>query len=145
MFAHTNKLFLVMIALSAMTYFQRADYNLPLFAFAILLWNYREPQQKTRLWYLMAFSLLTDAIWIIYWAVTWNSYNNREIGVCTFTVTVSCVEFLVKIATVAILFVNEPECKSAISNLPSNFTSIFSNPNPNYQSANYQSPSYQSS
>lgn len=41
MFAHTNKLFLVIIALSALTYLERADYNLPLFAFAMLLWDYR--------------------------------------------------------------------------------------------------------
>lgn len=41
MFAHSNKLFLVIIALSALTYLERADYNLPLFAFAMLLWDYR--------------------------------------------------------------------------------------------------------
>jgi hypothetical protein len=41
MFAHTNKLFIAIIALSSLTYFERADYNLPLFAFALLLWNYR--------------------------------------------------------------------------------------------------------
>jgi hypothetical protein len=77
MFAHTNKLFIVILVLSVLTYFERPDYNLPLFGFALLLWNYREPEQKTRLWYLMAFSLITDAIWIIYWAAVWNSYENR--------------------------------------------------------------------
>ena len=40
MFAHTNKFFVAIIVLSALTYFERADYNLPLFAFALLLWNY---------------------------------------------------------------------------------------------------------
>lgn len=128
MFAHTNKLFLVIIALSLLTYFQRADYNLPLFAFAILLWNYREPQQKTRLWYLMAFSLITDAIWIIYWGITWNGYNNRELGICMFVLIISILEFIVKIVTVIILFTNESDCKAAISNLPANVKSIISGP-----------------
>lgn len=133
MFAHTNKLFLVIIVLSALTYFQRPDYNLPLFAFALLLWEHREPQQKTRLWYLMAFSLITDVIWIIYWAAVWNSYDNREKGICTFTIIVSVIEFLVKLATVGILFVNEPECKSAITNLANNAKGIVKGPS-EYQS-----------
>lgn len=105
MFQHTNKLFLAMIVLSALTYFERSDYNLPLFGFALLLWDYRGSSQKARLWYLMTFSLLTDVIWIIYWAVVWNSYNNREMGICSFTIVVSIIELLVKIATVGILFV----------------------------------------
>ena len=134
MFAHTNKLFLVIIFLSAFTYFERADYNLPLFAFAILLWEYKDPQQKTRLWYLMAFSLLTDLIWIIYWGSVWNGYENNEKGITTWTLIISIVEFVVKIVTVIILFVKEPECKSAVTNLPSNIKSIFKAPQNEYQS-----------
>ena len=133
MFAHTNKLFLVLIFLSALTYFERADYNLPLFAFALLLWEYKDPQQKTRLWYLMAVSVLVDLIWIIYWGSVWNSYNNTEKGICTFTLIVSVVEFLVKIVTVIITFVKEPECKSAVTQLPSNLKSIFKAPENEYR------------
>ena len=133
MFAHTNKLFLVLIFLSALTYFERADYNLPLFAFALLLWEYKDPQQKTRLWYLMAVSVLVDLIWIIYWGSVWNSYNNTEKGICTFTLIVSVLEFLVKIVTVIITFVKEPECKSAVTQLPSNLKSIFKAPENEYQ------------
>lgn len=77
----------------------------------------------------MAFSLITDVIWIIYWAAVWNSYNNREKGVCMFTIVVSIIEFLVKLATVAILFLREPDCKSALTNLPNNLKSIFKGPN----------------
>lgn len=128
MFAHTNKLFIVIIVLSILTYFERPDYNLPLFGFALLLWDHKEPQQKTRLWYLMVLSLITDAIWIIYWAAVWNSYDNREKGICTFTLIVSIVEFVVKIVTVGILFVKEPDCKSAITELPNNLKSIFKAP-----------------
>ena len=105
MFAHANKLFVVIIILSILTYFERPDYNLPLFGFAFLLWDYKDPQQKTRLWYLMAFSLITDAIWIIYWAAIWNSYENREKGICMFTLVFSIIEFVFKLVTVVILFV----------------------------------------
>lgn len=81
----------------------------------------------------MAFSLITDVIWIIYWAAVWSSYENREKGICMFTLAVSVLEFLVKLATVGLLFVNEPECKSAITNLPSNLKSIVKGPS-DYQS-----------
>ena len=77
MYQHINKLFFAIIILSLLTYFERPDYNFPLFAFTIFLWNFEQTPQKTRLWYLMAFSLLTDLIWIIYWGATWSSYQNR--------------------------------------------------------------------
>jgi hypothetical protein len=76
----------------------------------------------------MAVSLIADVIWIIYWAAIWNSYINREKGICMFTVVVSVVEFIVKIVTVVILYFMEPDCKSAITNLPSNVKSIFKGP-----------------
>ena len=128
MFAHTNKLFLAIIGLSCLTYFERADYNLPLFVFILLLWNYPSPQQKTRLWYLMAVSALTDLIWIIYWAATWGSYNNREVGVCTFTIIISVIVLVVKMVTIVLTFLNEESCKSAFSEFGQNVKSIFQTP-----------------
>jgi hypothetical protein len=43
MIQHIKKLFLAMIALTCFTCFQRADYNLPLFAFTFFLWEYKHP------------------------------------------------------------------------------------------------------
>ena len=40
---HVKKLFLAIIALTCFTCFQRADYNLPLFSFAYLMWDYQPP------------------------------------------------------------------------------------------------------
>ena len=77
MIDHINKLFGVILILSLFTYFERADFNLPLFTFTALLWNQKYPPQKTRVWYLLLFSILVDFIWIIYWAVTWNSFDNQ--------------------------------------------------------------------
>jgi hypothetical protein len=105
MIEHTNKIFIAIIILSLLTFFERADYNLPLFAFALLLWNH--PHQKVRLWYLMAFSLLVDLIWIIYWAATWNSFANREVGLCNFTVIVSVITMILKIVAVIFLFIKD--------------------------------------
>jgi hypothetical protein len=81
----------------------------------------------------MAFSIITDVVWIIYWAAVWNSYNNKEIGICMFTIIVSIIELIVKIVTVIILFLAESDCKSAITNLPNNLKSIFKGPS-EYQS-----------
>lgn len=43
MLQHVKKLFLAIIAITCFTCFQRADYNLPLFAFAYFLWDYKHP------------------------------------------------------------------------------------------------------
>ena len=43
MIQHIEKFFLVIIVLACFTCFQRADYNLPLFAFAYFLWDYKHP------------------------------------------------------------------------------------------------------
>lgn len=43
MIQHIKKLFLLIIALTCFTCFQRADYNLPLFAFSYFLWDYSHP------------------------------------------------------------------------------------------------------
>ena len=43
MLQHIKKLFLAIIVITCFTCFQRADYNLPLFAFAYFLWEYKHP------------------------------------------------------------------------------------------------------
>ena len=43
MIQHIKKLFIAMIVLTCFTCFQRADYNLPLFAFSFFLWDYKHP------------------------------------------------------------------------------------------------------
>ena len=43
MLQHVKKLFLAIIVITCFTCFQRADYNLPLFAFAYFLWEYKHP------------------------------------------------------------------------------------------------------
>ena len=40
---HIKKLFLAIVVLTCFTCFQRADYNLPLFAFSYFLWDYPPP------------------------------------------------------------------------------------------------------
>jgi len=77
MIQHLNKLFIAIIVMSILTYFERPDYNLPLFFFVLALWDNVHIPQKQRLWYLITFSALIDFIWIIYWAAVWNGYQNR--------------------------------------------------------------------
>jgi hypothetical protein len=77
MIQHLNKLFVAIIIISIFTYFERPDYNLPLFVFVLMLWDNPNVPQKLRLWYLITFSALVDFIWIIYWAAVWSGYANR--------------------------------------------------------------------
>ena len=125
---------MAVIILSLFTYFERADYNLPLFAFILLLWDNTLVKQKTRLWYLMVVSLLVDLIWIIYWAVTWGGYDNAEAGLCTFTIIISVITFILKLVIVIITFVNVQECKNAVSDFGANVKSVFSGPQQGYNS-----------
>lgn len=104
---HINKLFMAVIVLSLFTYFERADYNLPLFVFILFLWNHPKPvtgdamqSQKSRLWYLVLFSLLVDFIWIIYWALFWNREDfriNNPTRLTSMTLLISAINFVLKV------------------------------------------------
>jgi len=128
MIEHINKLFMAVIVLSLLTYFERPDYDLPLFAFVILLWDNAYVKQKTRIWYLMAVSLLVDLIWIIYWSVTWGGYKNSEAGLCNFTVSISVIIFIIKLVIIVLTFVKVEECKRAVTELSSNLKYVFKGP-----------------
>jgi hypothetical protein len=117
-----------MIILSLLTYFQRPDFNLPLFVFVLILWEDTVIKQKTRLWSLIFVSLIVDLIWIIYWATTWNYYNLDEQRLNEWTLAISIIEFVVKIIITIITFVKEEECKKAITEIGSNIKSIFKGP-----------------
>ena len=118
MIEHINKLFAVIIIMSLFTYFARADYNLPLFVFAGILWDQKHPPQKVRIWYLMAFSIFVDLIWIIYWAILWSNFQSKQSGLQQFSLMVSVGVFVVKIVTVIILFLKEDDCYEALIELP---------------------------
>ena len=136
MIQHIKKLFLVMIALTCFTCFQRADYNLPLFAFSFFLWQYKHPNvqssltqvQKIRLFYLYVATWLVDFIWLIYWGVTWSSndyQNNGSSGTSSFVLTLSIFAFIVK---VFIVFYSSQSSSFCIfsnnnANLPSKISS----------------------
>ena len=125
MIEHINKLFMAVIVLSLLTYFERPDFNLPLFAFILLLWDNAYVKQKTRLWYLMAVSLIVDLIWIIYWASVWGSFNNKEAGLCGFTIFISVVIFIIKIVIVVLTFLKVDDCKRAVTDIVPNIKSVF--------------------
>lgn len=107
MIEHINKLFIAIIGLSILTYFERPDYNLPLFFFVLALWDNNHSYQKQRLWYLITFSTLTDFIWIIYWGIVWSGYENREKGLGNFTIFLSILIFLVKFAIIILTFLKD--------------------------------------
>ena len=107
MLQHLNKLFIAIIILSILTYFERPDYNLPLFVFVLVLWDNQHLKQKLRLWYLIAFSTLTDFIWIVYWAAIWSGYENREKGLGNFTIFLSVLILVIKLGVVILTFLKQ--------------------------------------
>jgi len=132
MIQHLNKLFVAIIILSIFTHFQRPDYNLPLFVFVLMLWDNPNVAQKLRLWYLIAFSALVDFIWIIYWAAVWSGYANREQGLGNFTIFLSVLILIIKLAIILLSFLKVDECSKAITWLPANAKSIISGPSSSY-------------
>lgn len=94
----------------------------------LLLWDNAYVKQKTRIWYLLAVSLLVDLIWIIYWAATWGGYNNKEAGLCNFTIVISVIIFVLKIVIVILTFVKVEDCKRAVSDFPANLKYVFKGP-----------------
>ena len=108
MLEHIKKLFLVIVALSCLTCFQRADINLPLFAFTIFLWDWKHPHvlelltksQKRRLYYLITFTWIIDFVWIIFWGATWSSSEYRRSGasgITSFVMAISIINFIIKV------------------------------------------------
>ena len=122
------------MALSVLTYFERPDYNLPLFFFVLALWDNNNTYQKLRLWYLIAFSTIVDFIWIIYWAAVWSGYENREKGLGNFTIFLSVLILIIKFAVIIITFLKDETCKQALSTLPANLKNILKAP----ESSSYQ-------
>ena len=134
MIEHINKLFIAIIVLSLFTYFERSDFNLPLFVFVLLLWDNVYYNQKTRIWYILVVSLIVDLVWIIYWAITWGSFDNRESGLCNLTVFLSVVIFIIKTVIIILTFVKVDECKRAVTEIGQNIKYIFKGPEKDYQS-----------
>jgi hypothetical protein len=107
MLEHINKLFIAIIGLSILTYFERPDYNLPLFFFVLALWDNNHSYQRQRLWYLITFSALIDFIWIVYWAAVWSGYENREKGLGNFTIFLSVLILVLKFAVIILSFLKD--------------------------------------
>ena len=72
------RMFLISAAIAIITCLQRADFNLPLFVFAWLVWTELDrviPKQSERpkLVALISVSLFADAAWLVYWGTTWGA------------------------------------------------------------------------
>jgi hypothetical protein len=76
----------------------------------------------------MAVSLLVDLVWIIYWAVTWGGYDNKESGLCNFTIVVSVLIFVLKVVIIVLTFLKVEDCKRAVSEIVPNVKYVFKGP-----------------
>ena len=124
MIENINKIFTTIIALSLLTFMGRADYNLPLFSFAMVLWPQKKPPQKIRIWYLILFSLIVDFTWMIFYAILWNSEGYTPFAFYNFTLVVSAIIFLVKVFLVVVLVMRDYACRNAVAEMPRNFLAL---------------------
>mmetsp|Transcript_15329 Transcript_15329/g.17697 ORF Transcript_15329/g.17697 Transcript_15329/m.17697 type:complete len:138 (+) Transcript_15329:29-442(+) len=112
----TRNLFLVSAVIAAFTSFSRADYNLPLFIFAYMAWGLQKSQKLVISW-LIAFTLLTDLVWLLYWGPFWDSeafvQGYWENGIHTLVIALSSINFALKIAILIIIVLNEQEVKES--------------------------------
>lgn len=76
----------------------------------------------------MAVSLFVDFVWIIYWAITWGGYDNKESGLCNFTIFMSVLTFIVKLVVLILTFLKVDDCRRAVTEIVPNIKSVFSGP-----------------
>lgn len=124
MIENINKIFGIIIMFSLLTFMGRADYNLPLFSFAIVLWQQKKPPQKIRIWYLILFSVLVDFIWIVYYAILWNSEGYTPFAFYNFTLVISSIIFIIKIFLAVILMMRDYACRNAVIEMPRNLLTL---------------------
>ncbi|CAD8189741.1 unnamed protein product [Paramecium pentaurelia] len=71
-----QKVLIFGILSSLISSFGRADYNLPLFIFAIFLWEFEK--FHTRIIYLLLFSFIIDFVYALYWHNQWSRFKILE-------------------------------------------------------------------
>lgn len=123
------RLFLVGAALGALGSVGRADYNLPVFLFAFVVWHYL-PNQQLNAMILFAFSLLVDFIWLVaVGRATWGSKAYKalapwETGVHKMVVGVVLAGLVVKVASVSLSYFFNKQARDSVQgilNLPNAF------------------------
>mmetsp|Transcript_24200 Transcript_24200/g.37259 ORF Transcript_24200/g.37259 Transcript_24200/m.37259 type:complete len:106 (+) Transcript_24200:61-378(+) len=91
--------------LGAISCFSRADYNLPLFAFLMVMWN-QDDNEKNLIRVLLIITTVVDILWLMFWIPY---YNDKEIakwnyGLHMFVVFVSILEIGLKAIVFLALF-----------------------------------------
>ena len=97
--------------IACFTSYARADYNLPLFLFAFLLWDSKTQintciTHRSRLTLLFIFSSIIDLVWLIYWGSYWgdDAFNNAEVsGLNSFVIVISVINFIIKLILIGLI------------------------------------------
>ena len=69
----TPKLFMAGAGIAIFTCLARPDYNLPLFIFALFIWNDNDKRERFKLLAFLLLTFLVDFIWLCYWGSYWRS------------------------------------------------------------------------
>ncbi|KAL4480552.1 hypothetical protein ABPG72_022307 [Tetrahymena utriculariae] len=105
--AIVNKILKVLLFVSALNCFQKAEINFPLFLFAIILLG-KKQDQIVRIFYLMVITSFTDIVWILLWYKKYELPEFQQVSRTThflfyYGLIVSCV--LVCLKVVAFIYI----------------------------------------
>ena len=102
------KLFMAAAGIAIFNCLARPDFNLPLFVFALFIWQDNDRRERFKLLGLLVITFLVDFIWLCYWGSYKTEWGQ---GIHSFVVFLSAIGFLLKAAIIAaVCFVD----KSAI-------------------------------
>ena len=114
--------FLGEAVIACFTCYARADYNLPLFLFAYILWDSKDKLgdcyiHRFRLTLVFIFSSIIDLVWLIYWGSFWgddafdNAWNS---GLHTFVIVMSVINFILKLGIIIAICLFDDKVKTSI-------------------------------
>jgi hypothetical protein len=113
------KLFMAGAGVSIFTCLARADFNLPLFIFALFIWSDNDKRERLKLLGLMLLTFLVDFIWLCYWGPYWSGdeseWGQWEKGIHSFVVFLSAIGFILKAALIfAVCFVDKTTIQESL-------------------------------
>jgi len=117
--------FLVEAIIACFTCYSRADYNLPLFLFAYILWDQKDKLNdcmihRFRMTLIFIFSAIIDLVWLIYWGAFWGNEEFKrswDSGLHTFVIVMSSINLALKVVIIGLIFFTDNDTKNNL--LPS--------------------------
>ena len=112
--ANPTYLFAVGVFLGALSTFSRADYNLPMFAFLLVMWN-QDDNEKPLIQLLLVLTTIVDVLWLLFWVPHYHTKELEKLnyGLHMMVAIVSIIEIVLKVIIFFVLFASRANNKQA--------------------------------